>query len=134
MYVGECGTEWCRLGDGGVSAGVHSGMTGLNAVWVLLDEELGRGPGSDEEPIMIAVGGNLTPEERGDLCIWEARTPYTDLELYAGCEISAAIRDAESATGPLAEALREQGLLDADGPVRRVAAMALDMAVRSDYE
>ena len=134
IYVGECGTEWCRIVDGDVAAGVHSGMTGLNAVWLLLKEELDRGPGSDDEPIMIAVGGNLTPEERGDLCIWEARTPYTDLELYAGWEISDAIRDAESAACPLADALRQHGLLDADSPVRRAAAMARDMAVRSDCE
>ena len=134
IYVGEVGTEWCRIVDGDVAAGVHSGMTGINAVWTLLEEELGRGPGSEEEPIMIAVGGNLSPEERGDLCIWEARTPYTDLELYAGWEIADAIRDADRATGLLAEALHRHGLLDHAAPARRAAAMALDMAVRRDYE
>lgn len=134
MYVGECGTEWCRLGDGDVAAGVHSGMTGINAVWVLLKEELDRGSGSEEEPIMVAVGGRMSPAERGDLCIWEARTPYTDMELYAGWEIADAIRDADRANGPLAEAMRQQGLLSPAAPARRAAAMALDMAVRSDCE
>ena len=131
IYVGECGTEWCRLADGHVAGGVHPDS---GAVWALLKEELDRGPGSEEEPIMVAVGGQMSPVERGDLCIWEARTPYTDMELYAGWEISIANHAADRAIGKSADAMRRHGLLDADGPVRRAAAMALDMAARRGYD
>ena len=130
MYVGECGTEWCRLGDGYVAGGVRLDS---NAVWTLLQEELDCGPGSEEEPIIAVIGGNVSADVRGDLSGWEVAKLGVEVELPHGHEVAISNRAADRTIGKYADALRQQGLLDADGPVRRAAAMALDAAARRGY-
>ena len=129
IYLGDDGTEWCRVVDGCVTGGVLPG----DALWEVIERALDDGlRGSYEDPLSIAVGGvpDAPYGHKQDLQTWEVATPGVEVFFYSGWETAAAIRAIRRATGPVFEALRQKGLLDPEAPARRAAAVALDMAQR----
>ena len=125
IYLGDDGTEWCRITETGITGGVLPG----DALWAAIEDALDRGlRGSDEDPLTIVVGGDIPHDHRVDLPQWEVATPGVEVILYAGWETAGALRDARRATGPVAKTMRAQGLLGPEAPTLHAAALALDMA------
>ena len=129
IYLGDDGTEWCRVVEGTVTGGAVPG----DALWPVIEGALNDGlRGSEEDPLSIAVGGipDAPYSQKTDLQTWEVATPGVEVLFYSGWETAGAVRAIRRATGPVAEALHRQGLLDPEAPMRRAAAIALDLAQR----
>ena len=127
VHVSEAGTEWCRLIGDDCAGGVYDG-DGLRAV---IDDVICRGlAGSDADPLIIVIGGDVQPNHKTDLLQLEDTTPGVEVAIYSKWDTGAAIRAASRATWSVAKTMRARGLLGPEAPTGRAAALTLDMAGR----
>ena len=127
VYLQDEVTEWCLVVDNDVAWGVIPG----DGLWPQIEQVLDRGLGwSEEDPLRITVAGNVSRDQKISLQTWEGTMPGVEVYFYSGWEVAGCCRSARRATVPVAESMREHGLLDDAAPARRAAAVALDMAYR----
>ena len=127
IYLNDGGTEWCRIVDGDVAAGVRAGG---DTVGELINQEIDRGGLGNSHPLSIGVGGSVAEDMRIFLFLWGFvnRSEGIKVSVYDTEDMTGVLRYASLATGPLARAMRDRGLLDAKAPSSHAAAMALYIA------